>query len=170
MLAWRICTICAEGIVRHILVFLVAALGFIGFGFALSCYATLGVNASAAPSGNVIVSNDDDVPIPPQADERSKEMRRFDRYDTDHDGHIVRMEFLASRQKAFARLDQNHDGTLSFDEYAVKATDKYLKADKDKSQSLDRAEFAATKPVRKSRPSAKCVPAAQPAAPDALDV
>lgn len=153
---------------RRIFLLGLGCLALIGLGFALSQYMAPDATASAAQP-QILGSVPDDVPSPPQADERTKEMRRFDRYDADGDGRIARMEFLASRQKAFARLDLDHNGGLSFAEYAAKATDKYLKADKDKSQSLDRAEFAATKPVRKARPTAKCPPGDQPASAALVD-
>lgn len=147
---------------RRVLLLGLGCLALIGLGFGLSRYMAPNATASVAQPQRAS-SVPEDVPSPPQADERTKEMRRFDRYDADGDGRIARMEFLASRQKAFARLDLDQNGSLSFAEYAAKATDKYLKADKDKSQSLDRAEFAATKPVRKARPVAKCPPGDQPA-------
>ena len=98
----------------------------------------------------------------PKADDRSREARRFDRYDSDQNGRIGVAEFLASRRKAFARIDRNGDGQVSFDEYAAKAAERFSKADKDRSGSLDRPEFAATKPARKSRPKPNCAPAPQP--------
>lgn len=119
-------------------------LALIGLGFALSQYMAPDATASAAQP-QILGSVPDDVPSPPQADERTKEMRRFDRYDADGDGRIARMEFLASRQKAFARLDLDHNGGLSF------------------------AEYAATKPVRKARPTAKCPPGDQPASAALVD-
>lgn len=153
---------------RRIFLLGLASLVLIGLGFLLSRFVAAESAASAAlpvPVQPVL----EEVPLPPQADARTKEMRRFDRYDADHDGRIARMEFLASRQKAFARLDLDRNGSLSFNEYAAKASEKYLKADKDQSQSLDRAEFAATKPVRKAKPVAKCLPEAQPTREEASD-
>lgn len=133
----------------------------LGVGYARYSGTHPPVSAAAVPT-SANVADQEDVPEPPIADERTKEMRRFDRYDSNSDGRIALPEFLATRQKAFARLDLNHDGQLSFDEYAAKARDKFTKADQDKSQTLDRAEFAATKPVRKMHASVKCPPA-QPA-------
>lgn len=102
-----------------------------------------------------------DVPV---ADARTKEERRFNRYDRDQNGAVGRSEFLVSRQKAFARLDRNGDGALSFDEYAVKASEKFKAADKNRSGGLDRQEFATTRPVRKPKPKPDCTSANQPAA------
>lgn len=100
-------------------------------------------------------------PLPdaaPEASERTREQKRFDRYDKDRNDAVTREEYLAARRKAFARLDVNHDGTLSFDEWAVKATTKFAAADKDKSSSLTRTEFATTavkrKPARRDCPPA----------------
>ena len=155
---------------RRVLVFGAGSVALLGMGFAVARYSTPRAQSSRAedPQSTSALS-DAGIPEPPQADERTKEMRRFDRYDRNSDGRIVAAEFLASRQKAFARLDLNHDGLLSFAEYAAKASDKFTKADKDKSQALDHAEFAATKPVRKARAHVKCPPAGQPAAEPATD-
>lgn len=97
----------------------------------------------------------------PEAAPKSREERRFNRYDKDRDDRITRDEYLASRKKAFAKLDTNDDGRLSFDEWAVKTTTKFAGADKDKSATLDRSEFATTAPKRKPpRRRADCPPAA----------
>ena len=103
----------------------------------------------------------------PQATERTREQKRFDRYDHDRNGRIDRDEYLLARHKNFAKLDTNGDGRLSFEEYAAKAITKFGGADADHSGTLDRAEFATTRVVRKSKP--RCAPAAglakAPAAP-----
>lgn len=102
---------------------------------------------------------------PPVASERTREEKRFSRYDHDRNGVIARDEYLLARHKAFAKLDLNHDGTLSFDEYAAKAIAKFATADADKSGTLDAREFATTRVVRKAR--AGCPPATpKPAADD----
>ena len=94
---------------------------------------------------------------PPEAEERTREEKRFDRYDKDRDQKITADEYLLSRRKAYAKLDSNGDGRLSFDEWAKKTTDKFAKADADGSRALTRGEFATTKVVRK--PKAPCPPA-----------
>ena len=103
---------------------------------------------------------------PPSASEKTREEKRFSRYDKDRNGQIARDEYLAARRKAFAKLDTNGDGKLSFEEYSVKAIDKFAKADADKSGTLSAAEFATTRVVRKERPRPDCPPqrAAAPAA------
>lgn len=95
---------------------------------------------------------------PPAADERTREQKRFDRYDRDRNDAISQEEYLASRRKAFAKLDLNGDGRLSFDEWAKKTTDKFAKADSDGSRSLSRVEFATTKVVRKTPAKRDCPP------------
>lgn len=102
-------------------------------------------------------------PEVPEALERTREQKRFDRYDKDRNGTILREEYLAPRRKAFAKLDRNGDGVLSFDEWAVKAETKFDTADKDKSGSLTRDEFATTAVKRKPKP--RCTCGAQPAVP-----
>ena len=96
---------------------------------------------------------------PPEAEERTREQKRFDRYDKDRNELVSSEEYLASRRKAYAKLDANGDGRLTFEEWAKKTTDKFAKADADRSSELSRAEFATTKVVRKSRPQPNCAPA-----------
>ncbi len=111
-------------------------------------------------------------PSAPSASPKSKEEKRFNRYDKDRSGTVSGGEFLFSRRKAYDRIDANHDGVLSFGEYSTKAALKFNKADRDRSGSLDVGEFATTKVVRKSRPKPDCIrapmarPAPQPTAGD----
>jgi hypothetical protein len=99
-------------------------------------------------------------PLPdeaPRASAKSREEKRFDRYDKDRNDSITREEYLASRRKAFAKLDTNGDGRLSFEEWAVRTTTKFATADRDKSGTLNRAEFATTAVQRKAPArKAKC--------------
>jgi uncharacterized protein YxeA len=103
---------------------------------------------------------------PPAATEKTREEKRFSRYDRDKDGAVSRDEYLRSRRTAYAKLDANGDGVLSFEEYATKTTTKYASVDADKSGTLTPEEFAKTRVVRKARPRRNCPPAA-PAADDA---
>ena len=116
----------------------------------------------AAPAGQG-ASQDDPLPDDaPEASAKTREERRFGRYDKDKSGAITREEYLASRRKAYARLDTDHDGKLSFDEWAVKATTKFADADADKNGAMTPSEFATTAVKRK--PKAKCAcPAPGPA-------
>lgn len=98
----------------------------------------------------------------PQASAKTREQRRFGRYDKDRDGQITREEYLAARRRAFAKLDVNGDGTLSFDEWATKATTKFATADADRSGAMNPAEFSTTAVKRTTRASVKCPPAAAP--------
>lgn len=99
----------------------------------------------------------------PEASEKTREQKRFDRYDKDRDGKVTREEYLAPRRKAFAKLDTNHDGVLSFDEWAVKTETKFAEADKDKSGAMSPAEFVSTAPKRKApRVRRDCPPAPPP--------
>ena len=95
----------------------------------------------------------------PEASPRSREQKRFDRYDKDRNSTITREEYLASRRKAYAKLDANGDGRLSFDEWAVKTAAKFGTADRDRSGALNAAEFATTAVKRKARPRCACPPA-----------
>ena len=95
------------------------------------------------------------IPQPPTAD-RSREEKRFDRYDKDRDEMVTKAEYLAPRQKAFAKLDSNGDGRLSFEEWVVRTSDKFAKADGDHSNALNRQEFSVTRSKRAARPTCAC--------------
>ena len=119
-----------------------------------------------APTAAFVAGEDggaEDTPAPPQASEKTREQKRFSRYDHDKNGAVGRDEFLAARRRAFAKLDLNGDGTLSFDEYAAKSETRFASADADKSGALTAAEFAATRITRKAKASPRCPPAAEPA-------
>lgn len=90
--------------------------------------------------------------IVPAASAKTREEKRFDRYDKDRNGAITREEYLASRRKAFAKLDSNGDGRLSFEEWAIRTTTKFATADRDKSGAMSRAEFATTAVKRRPQP------------------
>lgn len=96
----------------------------------------------------------------PAAPERSREQKRFDRYDKDRNATVTREEYLAPRRKAFAKLDANRDGRLSFDEWAVKTTERFAGADRDRSATLTATEFATTRPKRSAKPRCVCPAAA----------
>lgn len=113
--------------------------------------------APAALAGQVDESLPDSVP---EATAKTREEKRFNRYDKDRNAQITREEYLAPRRKAFAKLDTNGDGKLSFEEWAVKTTTKFAEADKDKSGAMTAAEFAGTAPKRKAqRSKVPCPPA-----------
>ena len=95
----------------------------------------------------------------PEATPKTREEKRFGRYDKDHDGAITREEYLRSRRKAYPKLDRDGDGRLSFDEWAVKTTDKFAAADRDKSGAMNAAEFAVTAVKRRPARGVPCQPA-----------
>jgi hypothetical protein len=101
---------------------------------------------------------DEAPPPPPEASEKTREERRFARYDRDKDGLVSRDEFLAARRRAFAKLDTNGDGRLSFEEYAVRGIERFAKADADHSGALAPAEFLSTRIVRKTGTTPRCPP------------
>lgn len=101
---------------------------------------------------------------PPAASDKTREEKRFSRYDHDHDGKVSADEFLLARHRAFAKLDANADGKLSFDEYAVKTLARFAAADSDKSGALGASEFAATRIVRHDKARCPPVGAVAPAA------
>jgi hypothetical protein len=129
------------------------------------------IKLPGAPAARAAAAAPDD-PLPaeaPSATAKTREQKRFDRYDKDRNDAVTREEYLLSRRKAYAKLDANHDGRLDFDEWAVKTTTKFTGADADKSGALSRTEFVATAP--KTRPGAKprCACPAAPAKEEAED-
>ncbi len=112
----------------------------------------------AAPALAAMTAQDQALPdSAPEASAKTREEKRFGRYDKDKDGAITRVEYLASRRKAYARLDTNGDGQLSFDEWAAKTTGRFVAADTDKNGAMSPAEFATTAPKRRARATPKCV-------------
>jgi len=97
----------------------------------------------------------------PEASPKTREQKRFGRYDKDKDGSITRDEYLLSRRKAYAKLDANRDGVLSFDEWAAKTNAKFAAADRDRSGGMSAAEFATTAVKRKPARRSPCPPPAQ---------
>lgn len=91
---------------------------------------------------------------PPAAPEKSREEKRFARYDDNEDGIITRAEMMGSRRGSWERLDTNGDNRLDFEEWAVTTSEKFAKADADRSGTLNAAEFLTTR--RKTKPKPKC--------------
>ncbi len=99
-----------------------------------------------------------DVAGPPEASDKTREQKRFSRYDRDKNGGVAAEEYFLSRRKAYAKLDVDGDGRLSFDEYAVKTITKFKVADKDASGALTPTEFLTTKVARAKPKSTNCPP------------
>jgi len=95
-------------------------------------------------------------PGPPQADARTREQRRFDRYDRNRDGGITRVEMLSTRAAAFRQLDKDGNNLLSFEEWAVRTSDRFSGADANKDGKLIAAEFATTAPKPAIRRQQEC--------------
>ena len=81
----------------------------------------------------------------PEASPKSREEKRFSRYDKNKDGKIQADEYLAARRNNFNKLDADHNGALSFQEYAAKGIEKFVEAGGRKGW-LSPAEFVATAP------------------------
>ncbi len=112
------------------------------------------------PPAQLATTSEAPMSAPPAASEKTREEKRFGRYDKDKDGKISREEYLASRKKAYAKLDANGDGRLSFEEWSAKASERFAKADADRSNILTPEEFATTKVQRKTVRPAPCIPEA----------
>ncbi len=139
-----------------------AVIGLIVAGFMLfSGKARPGPILPAQPTSQIGGSALALDPLPdaaPEAADKTREQKRFDRYDKDRDAKITREEYLVQRRKAYARLDVDGDGKLSFDEWAVKATTKFADADRDKSGTMTAPEFATTAVKRKGPARVNCPP------------
>src|SRR5512146_1879445 len=61
----------------------------------------------------------------PEASAKSREEKRFSRYDKNKDGKVETDEYLAARRRNYDKLDVDHNGALSFQEYAVKGIEKF---------------------------------------------
>lgn len=95
-------------------------------------------------------------PAVPAATARTREERRFDRYDRDRDNIITRGELLGSRVNAFRKLDADGNNLLSFEEWSVRTSDRFAGADGNGDGRLTRAEFATTAPKRSPQPGCDC--------------
>jgi hypothetical protein len=120
--------------------------------------------SGARSAGGFSFFGSDDSLQAPEATEKTREQKRFSRYDKNKDGKVQIDEYLAARRKNFDKLDLDHNGQLAFQEYAAKAIDKFNAAGGRKG-FLTEAEFATTAPPRskKRRTSCSCrAPAPQP--------
>lgn len=136
-------------------ILLIVAGWFVFSGRARSDSVLPAVAARAAPAAGDAETLPDTVP---EATAKTREQKRFGRYDKDRDGKVTRDEYLASRRKAFAKLDADGDGRLSFEEWSVKAITKFATADADRSGAMDAKEFATTATKRSTRPKPNCPP------------
>jgi hypothetical protein len=97
-----------------------------------------------------------DAPLQaPEASEKTREQKRFSRYDKNKDGKVEADEYLAARRRNFDKLDVDHNGALSFQEYATKGIEKFNAAGGRKGW-LSEAEFATTAPPQAKHRAAGC--------------
>ncbi len=82
----------------------------------------------------------------------SKEEKRFNRYDRNKDGQIIRNEMLSTRVNGFKKLDSNHDNLLSFEEWAVKTANRFKEVDKNGDTIVSRAELDAYMLAKDNKP------------------
>ena len=122
--------------------------------------------APGSRSGGFSLFGSDDSLRAPEASEKTREQKRFSRYDKNKDGKVQIDEYLAARKKNFDKLDLDHNGALSFQEYAAKGIEKFNAAGGRKGW-LNEAEFATTAPPRTVKHKASCScrsPVPEPAA------
>lgn len=91
----------------------------------------------------------------PEASPKSREEKRFSRYDHNKNGKVEADEYLAARRKNFDKLDLDHNAMLSFQEYAAKGIEKFNPAGGRKGW-LTSAEFVATAPPPPKHKSCSC--------------
>src|SRR5690348_12424548 len=101
----------------------------------------------------------------PEASPKTREEKRFGRYDKNKDGKVQADEYLAARRRNFDKLDIDHNGALSFQEYAVKGIEKFVAAGGRKGW-LSPAEFVATAPPPPKHKACSCNSAASYASAD----
>lgn len=92
----------------------------------------------------------------PDANDPSREEKRFNRLDRNRDNIISRIEMLQPRVAAFRKLDTDHNNLLSFEEWSVATSNRFKKADSNGDGGLTRGEFATTKPKPAKKPACKC--------------
>ena len=104
--------------------------------------------------------------VAPEASAKTREEKRFARYDKNKDGKVAPDEYLAARRKNFDKLDADHNGALSFQEYAVKGIEKFQSADQGHHGWLSPADFVATAPPPPKHKTCSCGQVAPQAASD----
>lgn len=91
----------------------------------------------------------------------TRAIRRFDRYDTDHDGAVTSAEIDATLQKALekrrerllAKLDANHDGTIRKTEIDAYVQELLTEADSDGDGGVTLAEARNFKLAKAQKPA-----------------
>lgn len=111
--------------------------------------------AASADALPEVDPGDETGPDLPEVPEETREQKRFDRLDRDHDGKISLAEMLSPRVKEFRKLDVDGNNLLTFDEWAVKTINKFKAADKGGKGYLTRSDFATTR-VERKKPVCKC--------------
>src|SRR5207248_1041902 len=104
----------------------------------------------------------------PEASAKTREEKRFGRYDKNKDGKVEADEYLAARRRNFDKLDLDHNGALSFPEYAAKGIEKFNAAGGRKGW-LSAVEFVATAPPQQAKHRSACSCRVAPAAPTSDD-
>ena len=131
--------------------------------------AATGPSLPGAPPARAASLFGESVPLEaPEASAKTREEKRFARYDKDKDGKVETMEYLAARRRNFDKLDADHNGALAFQEYAVKGIEKFNGAGGKKGW-LSPAEFAATAPPPPKHKTCSCGRAEPPQVADNSD-
>ncbi|MEP7221875.1 MAG: hypothetical protein ABI673_04310 [Novosphingobium sp.] len=121
--------------------------------------------ADALPSADALPDADGkglQGAAPPEANEATREQKRFDRLDKNRDNIITRVEMLTPRAAAFRKLDVDGNNLLSFEEWSVKTANRFKGADGNGDNRLDRREFLSTKPKPGQQPQCRCAKPEKP--------
>lgn len=114
-----------------------------------------GPNLPDAPAARAALAGGGEPLQAPEASAKTREEKRFSRYDKNKDGKVQSDEHLAARRRNYEKLDADHNGALSFQEYAVKGIEKFNAAGGRKGW-LSPAEFVATAPPPAKRKACSC--------------
>lgn len=122
----------------------------------------------SAPTARASLFGGQDLEAP-EASAKTREEKRFGRYDKNKDAKVEADEYLAARRRNFDKLDLDHNGGLSFQEYAAKGIEKFNAAGGRKGW-LSAAEFVATAPPPpKHKAACSCARAPEVASADESD-
>ena len=114
----------------------------------------------AAPAARASLFGSQESLQAPEASAKTREEKRFARYDKNKDAKVEADEYLAARRRNFDKLDLDHNGALAFQEYAAKGIEKFNAAGGRKGW-LSPAEFVATAPPpAKHKTACSCSPRA----------
>ena len=109
----------------------------------------------AAPQMVAAADSDVELAPPPAASEKTREEKRFARYDKDRNGAIAQGEYLAARRKAFRQARRRTMTASCLRRMGGEGVQKFAAADKDKIGATERRRIRDHRVVRKAKPQAR---------------